>query len=166
MVPRRLFACLLFPVVQLLSRLNTSLLPVSLKFPPSVRLEQSINSQTRSPRSSMPPLSRSAAVWEEVVFRGFLLPSATVPAAMGSHHGQRCHLLSERTSRCNACPSSSSESCSASSCAVAELAHVDIAAQPVELLCVLGPPLVMMHQLEGAPFAPSSSTFHENKPMR
>jgi len=70
-----LFACALFPIVQLLSRLNTSLIPVSLKFPPAVRIEQSINAQDPIATLIMPRLWRFAPMWEEVVFRGFLLPS-------------------------------------------------------------------------------------------
>lgn len=73
-----LFACSLFPIVQLLSRLNTSLIPVSLKFPPAVRIEQSINAQ--DPIATLiyaTTVAFCAPVWEEVVFRGFLLPSLT-----------------------------------------------------------------------------------------
>lgn len=72
-------ACALFPIVQLLSQLNSSLLPVSLKLAaPAMRIENSVSAQ--DPIATViyaATVAVCAPVWEEVVFRGFLLPSLT-----------------------------------------------------------------------------------------
>ncbi|CAI6001930.1 unnamed protein product [Closterium sp. NIES-65] len=73
-----LLACSFFPFVQLLSKLNLQLLPLPLKFQATTHLEQSIHSH--DPIATLLyaiAVAVCAPVWEEVVFRGFLLPSLT-----------------------------------------------------------------------------------------
>ena len=73
-----IMACVFFPLVQLLSRINLNLLPVALKFHATTHLEQSINSQDPIATCLYAvAVSLCAPVWEELVFRGFLLPSLT-----------------------------------------------------------------------------------------
>ncbi|KAK8955782.1 hypothetical protein KSP40_PGU013347 [Platanthera guangdongensis] len=71
--------CLLFPFVNFLSRVNIDLLPVMTGLPVGVsNVEQSI--VARDPLAMAlyaVVVSVCAPVWEEVVFRGFLLPSLT-----------------------------------------------------------------------------------------
>ena len=71
--------CLLFPLVNLLSQLNVDLVPLVSSSPAGVSsVEQSI--LARDPVAMAlyaVVVSVCAPVWEEIVFRGFLLPSLT-----------------------------------------------------------------------------------------
>eukprot|EP00899_Mesostigma_viride_P011858 jgi/Mesvir1/20673/Mv14886-RA.1 len=74
-----LFGCLLFPLVNLLSQINQDLVPIhSGSLPLGLPLDQS--------PAAMDPVANAvylvvvsvfAPIWEEVIFRGFLLPSLT-----------------------------------------------------------------------------------------
>ncbi|EFJ27033.1 hypothetical protein SELMODRAFT_148181 [Selaginella moellendorffii] len=69
--------CLIFPLVNCLSQLNLDLLPLPSPFTAS-SVEQSISA--RDPIATLlyaVVVSVCAPVWEEVLFRGFLLPSLT-----------------------------------------------------------------------------------------
>ncbi|OAY76346.1 hypothetical protein ACMD2_21418 [Ananas comosus] len=74
-----LFGCLLFPLVNLLSHINISMVPNLPGLPVGVSsVEQSI--VARDPVAMAlyaVVVSVCAPVWEEIVFRGFLLPSLT-----------------------------------------------------------------------------------------
>ncbi|XP_057840175.1 uncharacterized protein LOC131050052 isoform X2 [Cryptomeria japonica] len=70
--------CLMFPLVHMLQRVNLDLLPVSPPLTTSHILEQSI--LARDPIAMLlyaTVVSICAPIWEEVIFRGFLLPSLT-----------------------------------------------------------------------------------------
>eukprot|EP00897_Mesotaenium_endlicherianum_P009296 jgi/Mesen1/8395/ME000468S07830 len=73
-----MLACAFFPLVNYLSKVNMDLLPVPMAFPAATQLEQSLTA--RDPVATLlyvVVVSLCAPVWEEVIFRGFLLPSLT-----------------------------------------------------------------------------------------
>lgn len=73
------FGCFMFPLVNQLSQFNLSLLPILPSTPVALSsVEQSIAARDPVAMSLyLIVVSVCAPVWEEIVFRGFLLPSLT-----------------------------------------------------------------------------------------
>lgn len=70
--------CLLFPIVNMLSQINTELLPLPGSFPGGSPIEQSLSA--KDPIANLlyvVVVSVCAPIWEEIIFRGFLLASLT-----------------------------------------------------------------------------------------
>jgi membrane protease YdiL (CAAX protease family) len=73
-----LVGCLLFPVVNMLSQINTDLLPPIPRSFASSPIEQSLSA--KDPIANLlyvVVVSVCAPIWEEIIFRGFLLSSLT-----------------------------------------------------------------------------------------
>lgn len=69
-------ACFSFPLVKMLMVMNIMLLPVPVAFPLPTQVEQCLK-EPLSMFFFVLVLSICAPIWEEVLFRGFLLPSLT-----------------------------------------------------------------------------------------